>query len=63
MTNNPFIQAIFNNKKKQPIIFCKFKTRKDLINYTMEIYNELRADKDVEYILNEDGEVIYINEN
>ena len=63
MYNNPFLNALFNTKKKQPIIYCKFKNRKDLINYTMEIYNELKTEKDVEYILNEYGEVIYINEN
>ena len=63
MYNNPFLYALFNNKKKQPIIYCKFKNRKDLINYTMEIYNELKSEKDVEYILNEYGEILYINEN
>ena len=60
-SDQPFINAIFNNKKK-PIIYCKFKTRKDLINYTIEIYNDLKTEKDVDYILNEHGEVIYINE-
>lgn len=41
-------------------ILTKFKNRNDMIEYTMNVYNLLVTDKDIEYILDaETGEIIF----
>lgn len=44
-------------------ILAKFKSRQDVIKYTMEIFHLLITDKDIEYIVDANtGEVLYSKE-
>lgn len=58
-----FGKAIFGKTREEDIIWCKFKNYKTPVNYTKEILYDLMQDKDVDYIYDYNGEVIYINEN
>lgn len=59
MANNFFIETAFNKNPAKPIT-AHFKNG-ETVNYTMDIFNLLITDKDVEIITDsETGEIIYI---
>ncbi|MBO4733098.1 MAG: hypothetical protein J5662_01345 [Clostridia bacterium] len=65
---NPVIKCFYDSVlTKTPSaekIAAKFKTRNDMINYTLAIFDELKADPDIEYIVSQEtGEVLFVNVN
>lgn len=59
-----FYDSVLTRTPSAEKIAAKFKYREELINYTLAIFEELKADPDVQYIVSQEtGEVLFVNVN